>query len=353
VTGHTTGMVLGFLQQRDVGRDEQLLKLYWNRAQVKRELRDLRRERYELLDKVKEHEGSIARAQEQLEGLERLLTNPLAAANAMVYFQLRHLWRVAQLRVEQFGAELEVQRRTRERKQMHEAALAKRKRRLDAVDDKLRELAHKRRSVIEEAGRLEQRLQRLNFFVKLLKGTRVKRRLAGLGNARRVIDDRVEELKELIEKIQGEGLPEPEGLSLESRRLINTAIISLAQHLVVHFAEHDLASLAKTAMEKAVGEMKFGDRQDCDRMVERIRERLQGLKQEQNPADRVRRRAEVLKSTLIFRNETDAVPQADSLELIPVSVSAPADAPARRAGDAPLRVNVLTDDYWELLSVLR
>ena len=85
---------------------EELLKLYWNRADVKRELKALRRERYELLDKLKEQEGAIQRAQEQLEGLERLLTNPLAAANAMVYFQLRHLWRVGAQRLEQFGREL-------------------------------------------------------------------------------------------------------------------------------------------------------------------------------------------------------------------------------------------------------
>ena len=40
-------------------QSEQLLKLYWNRAAVKRELRELRRERYSLLDKLKEHEGEI------------------------------------------------------------------------------------------------------------------------------------------------------------------------------------------------------------------------------------------------------------------------------------------------------
>ena len=89
---------------------EELLKLYWNRADVKREVKALRRERFELLDKLKEQEGAIQRAQEQLEGLERLLTNPLAAANAMVYFQLRHLWRVGAQRLEQFGRELQTQR---------------------------------------------------------------------------------------------------------------------------------------------------------------------------------------------------------------------------------------------------
>src|SRR5262245_26951962 len=98
--------MLGALIERDDDpTSEQLLKLYWNRAGVKRELRALRQERFELLDKLKEQEGAIVRAQEQLEGLERLLTNPLAAANAMVYFQLRHLWRVGAQRLEQFRSE--------------------------------------------------------------------------------------------------------------------------------------------------------------------------------------------------------------------------------------------------------
>src|SRR5690606_41548681 len=85
-------MIFGFLEARPEKKNEQLLKLYWNRAAVKRELRDLRRERYELLDKLKEQEAAIARAREQLEGLERLLTNPLAAANAMGHFHRRRLW---------------------------------------------------------------------------------------------------------------------------------------------------------------------------------------------------------------------------------------------------------------------
>jgi predicted transcriptional regulator len=110
--------------QRENESGAQLLKLYSNRAGVKRELNELRKERHELVDKLKDQEGAILRAQEQLEGLERLLTNPLAAANAMVYFQLRHLWRVGAQKIEQFGAELKAQREQRERAELHEAALA-------------------------------------------------------------------------------------------------------------------------------------------------------------------------------------------------------------------------------------
>jgi hypothetical protein len=342
-------MIIGFLQPRKAEQHEQLLKLYWNRAEVKRELRDLRRERYELLDKLKGHEAVIERSREQLEGLERLLTNPLAAANAMVYFQLRHLWRVSSLRVEQFAAELEIQRKNRERRQLHEAALAKRKRRLDAIHDKLAELDEKRFGLVEEAQRLERRLKQWNFVLRLLRGPRVRRRLAGLARGRRMLDERIDELKDLVDKIRGEVLPEPDGLGIDSRRLINTAIIALAQHLAVHFSEHNLAKLAKEATGRPVGDMKFGNRRDCDRMVELIQERLQDLKQQKLP-DLIRRRAEALMPNLGYRNDTDAVPLAESIDSIEVRISA---EPARRISDAPLRINVLAEDYWDLGKSLR
>src|SRR5690606_3938017 len=159
--------------------------------------------------------------------------------NAMVYFQLRHLWRVAAQRLEQFATELQSQRERRERAQLHEAALAKRKRRLDAIDEKLQSLVLKRRNVVQDSAVLQQRLQRMNVVLRLFQGPGLRRRIAGLASGQRVLEERIEELKELKEKIHGEPLPEPQGLSLESRRLINTAVIALAQHLVLHFAEHD------------------------------------------------------------------------------------------------------------------
>jgi septal ring factor EnvC (AmiA/AmiB activator) len=164
---------------------DELLRLYWNRADVKREVKALRRERLELLDKLKEQEGAIQRAQEQLEGLERLLTNPLAAANAMVYFQLRHLWRVGAQRLEQFGRELQMQREKRERAQLQDAETAKRERRLEAVKEKLAGLADKRRTVAEEQARLEQALASMNGFMRLFRSGGLKRQIAGVQSGAR------------------------------------------------------------------------------------------------------------------------------------------------------------------------
>jgi hypothetical protein len=170
-----------------------------------------------------------------------------------------------------------------------------------------------------------------------------------------MLEEKLQELKDLTEKIQGEPLPEPEELSLDSRRLINTAILALAQHLVVHFSEHELAALAKTSTERGVGDMKFGERRDCDRMVERIREKIEELKQQKTLADQVKRRADQLLTEVRYRNDTDSVPSIDSLQLISrtAGVQATELELARRASDAPLRVNVLADDYWDVLSVLR
>ncbi len=348
-------MLSAILERQQTGPTEQLLKLYWNRADVKRELKALRRERFELLDKLKEQEGAILRAQEQLEGLERLLTNPLAAANAMVYFQLRHLWRVGAQRLEQFGRELQLQREKRERAQLQEAEIAKRQRRLDAIKEKMAGLAEKRRTTIEEQTRVERKIATMNPLVRLFRAGALKRQIAGLRSGQQMLEEKLEELRSLGEKIQGEPLPEPEGLSLDSRRLINTAVIALAQHLVVHFSEHDLASLAKTSTERAVGDMKFGDRRDCDRMVERIREKIEELKQQKTFADQVKRRTDLLLTEVKYRNETDSVPSVDCLQLISRTPGAQANEIelARRTSDAPLRINVVADDYWDVLSVMR
>jgi hypothetical protein len=348
-------MLSAILDRQAQAPTEELLKLYWNRADVKRELKALRRERFELLDKLKDQEGAIQRAQEQLEGLERLLTNPLAAANAMVYFQLRHLWRVGAQRVDQFGRELQTQREKRERAQVQDAEIAKRQRRLEAIKEKMAGLAEKRRATIDEQTRLERDLAGMNSLIRLFRGSALKRQIAGLGSGRQMLEEKLEELRALSDKIQGEPLPEPEELSLDSRRLINTAVIALAQHLVVHFAEHDLASLAKTSTERAVADMKFGDRRDCDRMVERIREKIDELKQQKNFADQVKRRTDLLLAEVKYRNETDSVPSIDCVQYINRTPGTQVNELelARRASDAPLRINVVADDYWDLLAVMR
>ena len=342
-------MLAAILQRTKGGDEDPILRLYWNRAGVKRELVTLKREHFELLEKLEQQEGAILKAQSQLEGLERLLTDPSAAANAMVYFQLRHMWRVAALKLEQFARELKTQREKRERAQLHNAVLAKRSRRLEAIKSKLDELVQKRKVAIDESQESEQRLAAMNVIKRLFAGPSLKTRIQGLQSNRAALEERIEEFNEVIEKIQGEPLPEPDGLSLESRRLINVAVIALAQHLVLHFSEDDLTRLARKASKRTVVDMKFGDRRVCDQMVERIRVRIDELNQDRQLADKVKLRADKLVNTLKYKHETDSGPALESVSEIQRLPDGPQ---AIDRIDVSLRINVLEEDYWELATTV-
>ena len=90
-------------------------------------------------------------------------------------------------------------------------------------------------------------------------------------------------------------------------------------------------------------------------MVERIREKLEELKQQKTLADQVKRRTDLLLTEVKYRNDTDSVPSIDCVQMIARSPAAQANEVelARRSMDAPLRVNVVADDYWDLLAVMR
>lgn len=337
--------------RQDDERKAQLLKLYWNRASVKRELKSLQRERHELLDRLKDQEGAIARAREQLDGLERLLVNPIAAANAMVYFQLRNIWRVASIKLEQFSGELEQQRLARERRELQEASLSKRQRRLAAIEDRMNELRSERNALTARAEKLETGLAAMNFLVRLFRARSAEGKIAAIRAQEQQLSDQIADQQTLSDKIEGEPLPEVEDLSIESRRVVNTAIIALAQHLVVHFSGNRLAELARESMHKTVGDMRFGDKRECDRMVENIRSRIADLKEETRLADLVKKRAAMIVRELDYRNDTDSRPGPFSVPKIAPSINQ--DNNGRRGTDAPIKVNVMTDDYWDLSRFLR
>lgn len=325
---------------------EQLLRLYWNRASVKRELQSLQRERHELLDRLKDSEGAIKRAQEQLDGLERLLVNPIAAANAMVYFQLRNIWRIASQHLDQFAGELEQSRLDRERNALQDAAISKRQRRLAAIEENICRCRSERSGLSARIRKLESEVEQMNVLQRLVKKRRAHAEIEELRTQVETLTEQLGELDELGAKLEGEPLPEVEELSIDSRRFVNSALIALSQHLVVHFSGNRLAETSREAMRKTVGDMRFGDRRECDRMVENIRSRIADLKEEANLPELIKKRVALIAKDLQYRNGTDTVPSVFCLNK--VMPCATFSAGGRRRTDAPFEINVLADDYWDL-----
>ena len=240
--------------------DERLLRLFWNRAELKKALQGLDDELHSLRDRIKQQEGAHERLEEQLEQLEALLGTPDRGPDALVHFGMRKLWLECRRQLENFAAELRRQRQDHERKRQLAEFQQDRQERLKLADEMLAEA----RSVLElEEGRLAEGERRLSSLTALWHYFR-RRDLAyeldaqrgRVGDARRHLDHMLE-ARRTIEK---EAWPEFPGLSIQGRRGVNLAVIAYAQLLCLRLARHGLAAQARLATHRRVEDSRFGSR---------------------------------------------------------------------------------------------
>ena len=123
----------------DPAEQERLLKLFWNRAELKKELQSLDDQLHNLRNKLKQQENANARLQQQLEQLEVLLGSPERGLDALVHFGLKALWRACREQLEKFAAELKRERTDAQRKQQLAEFQADRAERLKVADERLRQ----------------------------------------------------------------------------------------------------------------------------------------------------------------------------------------------------------------------
>src|SRR5262245_28323786 len=166
----TLNLKLPFLSRKKQPQDdERLVQLFKNRAGLKKAHQALEDEVYALKERVKQQAASTTRVQEQLEGIEALLGNPDAGYAALVYYQLRGLWRACNAQLATFASELERQQEDRERrKQTFEfnqglnARVAEVEKRLSEAED----IAAERQRVYDEANARFRGLNRMWHYFK-------------------------------------------------------------------------------------------------------------------------------------------------------------------------------------------
>ncbi len=78
--------------EKNTEDEEQLLKLFWNRAELKKELDKLRAESFSLTEQVKNQEAKTLRVQHRLKQLETRLGNPEHSPNVVAFYQLKGIW---------------------------------------------------------------------------------------------------------------------------------------------------------------------------------------------------------------------------------------------------------------------
>src|SRR5262245_31304607 len=211
--------------------DERLLQLYWNRAELKKELSRLQDERHRLVEQMNEQEAAAMRSREQLEQLETHLGNPDVAMHALVYFQLRALWRTASAKLARFASQLRRQQEERERQRQLIEFDQERRRQLAEFDRSILD-ARAAADTLEAKRKLkEASLARMGGFWNYFR----RRQLAEQIEAERLAWDeavtRTTDLGDDRATLEETQPPSFGGISIDGRRTVNTAVIAYAQQL--------------------------------------------------------------------------------------------------------------------------
>lgn len=324
------------------------MQLFWNRAELKKELGVLQNQRHALFEQIKKHETQLVRAREQMEELERYLGSPEVAEHALVYFQLRHLWRNCAGKLSQFSVQLQKQQEERERRRQLIEFDQARRQRLAEFDRQLTEAREMADALASDLNAMESRLAGMRGFWNYFRRRKLAEEIETTRGSWDAAATRVTDLSDDRTQIEQEPAPAFPGISIDGRRTINTAVIAYAQQIVGLLAEGSLAMLAKETTTKRVYDVKYGGREECSRLMQLLRDTHSVLGDEKEDLAGLKERTERLRSHATYRNDADTVPLTDSIGTLTLS-----DEPVsgletvNRTG-----INVLVDDYWDLYQAL-
>lgn len=330
-------------------QQEQLLRLFEKRNEIKREfgrtldeLETLRAE-HEVLEKQARIDA------ERLHGLEALLSDPASCHNAIIYYRLDVLWKSCHQQLAKRRTELEQKFEELERAKLLEEFKAHAVQQQKQLEQKFQLVDEAYQEKAEEVSRLQQQLGKSRQVWHYFRRKRlVQAILEAEENMAPAISQREECLAEL-ERVRDREPPAWKGLSTRSRREINLQLIALAQYLVVHFSENDLATLAHSTQAKLPGEWRIGTNEECLAMLRPIRDIVMRLKQDDRRAERLQRRLEHLRQLVSYEGNADTVPDKPGMARIAKS---PGVTDSFHIVDADIPINVLEMDFWSINTLL-
>jgi hypothetical protein len=330
--------------------EERLMQLFQNRAGLKKAYADLKDEFHLLRDRLKQQEGATIRVQEQLDALGDLLGDPKTGFGALVFFQLRTLWKTCHQQLSTFAADLTRQQEAREVAKHKTDAETAKSARLSDVEQRLQGAAGEADLQRRHLADAQSEIGRLTAFWHYFKRRRRQKSLELLRSQVVAADAAVGDLHAERSAIERESAPEFPGISLAARRNINLAIISFAELLCESVDAYGLAARAKEAVARRVHEMSFGARTECEGYMQRVQQAQAAVANQKQITVALKVKLDRLRATCEYRNNADTVPTADSLAPAPAAADAGLGTMAKPP--APATWNVLAEDYWDLYTLL-
>lgn len=329
--------------------NERLLQLYRNRVELKKEFSRLQEDNYGLLQQLKKNQTAHTHTQTQLKQLEEFLGNPEQGPTALVYYQAQAVWALAGKRVVELTAELSGQQEERERRLQLLNFNQDRQGRLAELDASLLDAQSRADSLEARLGLLLRKLDGLQRFWHYFKRRTVSASLAPLQAEFASAHGEVVVLQQQRDDLSGAPDPEFPGLSVEGKRLVNTATLAYAQQLVERLNKDGLPLLAKEAMSRRVQDVQYGGASDCQRLMAALYETLQQLQYNPRDLQGLRTNTVRIRTNGSYRNDHDTVPVPESIGTITVRALGQGAESEQAEYE---EVNVLLDNYWDLYTAL-
>jgi hypothetical protein len=324
--------------------NDKLVGLFRNRAELKKEFAALRDEKYQLQDRIEQHEAETARVQQQMDHLENLLSDSEWANTVVAYYQLRRLAAHCSAKLATFAERLKQQREQRAHGHLLAEWNEQRAEQATVIENEVREQRLQSQLLEDRLHALRHKLSAMTGFMKLFRKKSRESDIADVVARMELVGAKENELLRDLQEVQNLDPPDPEGLGIASKRKINFMILAFLQQLYLHFEDYGLAAMAKESSEKSVGAVNYGSKYDCDEIIARVEKRLDTLKGVTELADVLKKRAKLIAEHALFGNDDDVVPAADTVGTV-----------FAIEGDGLVRgrdANLLGENYFEISTVL-
>ena len=336
--------IFGSTQDKSQEDSEKLLDLYWNRAELKKEFAGVQKEQFKLQDKIKQQEGVAARVQQKLDHLEELLVDPDWAHNVVVFYQMRGLALRCQDKLAKFSEQLKQQREQKQHNRFLVSWNEERTREARVLEGQVTEKVAVLQQLEDQLQAERRRLSSMSGFLKIFKRRSVNASLNSLAERITVTQEEEESLLLGIEEIQNRTPPDTEGLDIPTKRSINLMIIAFAQQLYLTFADDDLAAMAKESSEKSIGAINYGNHEDCEQVLEKIRQVTDWMERASDFAETLQHRSKLIGEKALFRNDSDVVPASGTVATL---YDIDANGLVKESD-----VNILGENWWGISKIL-
>jgi len=323
---------------------EKLMDLYWNRAELKKSFARAQKEHFRLQDRIKQQEGATARIQQKLDHVEELLIDPETAFSAVVYYQLRGLALSCEGKLASFAEKLKQQREKQKNKDLMSGWKSKLAQECSPIEQKILKHRNDLKKLDSDLLVQKQLLESMSLIKKLFKGRSVKSEIKNLQQKTKAIRAEEQSLLGDISEINKRSPPDIQGLDIADKRSINLLILSFAQQLYLHFADHEFAVNVKQASDKSAGAINYGNQHDCMRLFEQIQNHGKLMEQSPDFGGAIQKGAKLIAEKASYSSDNDPVPAAESTTTV-------FEFDKNGSVNGKL-VGILSENYWGISQVL-